>query len=355
MIRIRTANEDDKSKLLRFVEQAAGSAKAERLAGRWEWQWHRDPRLERPGFRGVVAEWDGKIIGNASLIPAALYIGGAPRQADWLVDVRIDRGLVRQALKAMRRAGVRKDRLFPKGLAAAMFDEAGQDAILLGKHIGEDMMAIGLRDRFEPVPQAGNLMRRVSFRWPLQKALTRYPGAIVAWLADLALPRPPPVRLNVRPLDDAFDQRFDRLWERARQAYPAIALRNASVLNWHYRQHPDTSYRVLVLENPEGLRGYLVFKVWVRKGRLVARIVDLLTEPGDRDAMVALFAAALREMRARGAERADCFACGEDAWALLPELGFRRRLTKSGKLQPLLARGLPDIPLYVTSGDGDGG
>ncbi len=92
-------------------------------------------------------------------------------------------------------------------------------------------------------------MRRTSYAWPLRKALGAVPGRLLGALADtlaLRLPRP---SLAVQPFDGAFDGRFDRLWERAQSEHPAITRRDAALLNWRYRQHPDTRYRALTIDD----------------------------------------------------------------------------------------------------------
>ena len=216
-------------------------------------------------------------------------------------------------------------------------------------------MAIGRRIGFATLPEAANYMRRTSLRWPLENVLGRIPGRLVASIADPLISSVPRPVLDVQRLDAEFDDRFDRLWERARHDYPAITRRDTAVLNWHYRNHPDANYHVFFSAQDAALRGYVVFKVYLRKGRRIARIVDLLTVRGDTEAARSLVAAALLECRREGAERTDCFATGSDLIGTLSQLGFAQRLTKKQKVQPLLYRNLPDLPLYVTSGDGDGG
>jgi hypothetical protein len=355
MIEIRTAQEADRSAILAFMSTAVGPEKAETLARRWDWQWHRDPRLDRPGYRGVVAVWEGRVIANLSCMPAGLYLAGEPVAADWLADVRIHWGLVREAIRATRRSGVPKRDLFPEGLAAAMFDHPEPRPVQLGKHIGEAMMSIGRRVGFREWPDAGNRMRRVSLRWPVQQALGPRLGGLVAPVADLALGRLPRPRLSVSELGGGFDVRFDQLWEQARQTYPAITRRDRLVLDWHYRRHPDTSYQVLTVEQDAALRGYIVFKVWQRKGRRIARIVDLLAAIDDRRAVESLVADTLRRLRRLGTERVDWFVSGPALQSWARALGFRPRLTRRQWAQPLMIRGLPETSVYVTGGDGDGG
>lgn len=355
MISITEANEGDKGRLLAFFEKNAGTDAARRMAGLWDWQWHGDPRLEQPGYRGVVAEWRGQLIGSVSCPPAGLYVHGEPLPAVWLVDVRIDWALARRALRDIRSDGGEREAGLSKGIAAALFDHPAAGTVQLGKHIAEPMMAICRRIGFVTMPEAANYTRRTSVRQPLEKALGRSVGRLLAVAADPLVVRVRRPALNVRAFDAELDGRFDRLWERAKSDYPAITRRDAAVLNWRYRRHPDTVYRVFVIERDAGIRGYAVSAVVPRAGRLFARIVDLLTVKGDGEAAESLLAAALRQCRDEGAERTDFFATGAELIAASSRLGFAPRLTKKNKLQPLLCRNLPDLPLYVTTGDGDGG
>lgn len=357
-IQIRAASETDRAAVLAMMSSAAGEAKAETLRRRWQWQWHQDPRLASPGYQGLIAAWQGRAIASVSAQPAGLYINGSPVDAYWYVDSRIHWGWSRLALRAAAADGWSKRELFPKGLAGALLDHPGFGKIQLGKHIAEPMIKMGYRCGFVDVPGAGNRMRRVSLRAPLEQRLGRFAGRALATLADLSIPLPrrPSARagLAVTVLDEPFDARFDGLWGQALAAYPSITRRDAQVLNWRYRAHPDTSYRVLQLGRGPRLAGYLVFKVSMRKGRRVARIVDLLCMPDDQTGIRALVTKALSEMREQGAERADWFIAGPGVGEVATSLGFRARLTRSRRPQPLLVRGLASEP-YVTSGDGDGG
>lgn len=302
-----------------------------------------------------MAVWDRQIIATVSCLPAGLFLKGVAVDADWLTDVRIHWGLARQAMQALRRAGVRPTAVFPNGLAAALFDHPHPRPIQLGKHIGEAMMTIGQRIGFRALPDAGNQMRRVSVRWPLQQAIGAPLGTVLASVADLGIGRLPRASLPVQVWDQPFDGRFDALWDDVRGGYPAITRRDAAVLAWHYSRHPDTAYRTLVVQRGVALRGYLVFKVWNRRGRRIARIVDLLATCGDTEVVAALVASALRLLGRAAAERVDWFISGSWLAAVAEGLGFVPRRTTQGRLQPLLARGLPPVALYVTSGDGDGG
>lgn len=379
MIDIRPGTEADKGQILTRMQEIYGRAAARRAERLWYWQWHRDPRLPTPGYRGVVATWHGEVIGNLATLPAGLYIGGEPVQAWWFVDVLVHWGMARRALREQRDPGRRRDgrRVPPgqtrpprsrdgpdlsRGLAGALFDHPAAGPIQLGKHIADPMAAIGARVGFVALPDTGSQQRRVSTRHALGRFLGRPLGDLTGALVDLALPRCPRPRLPVEPLDGPFDARFDALWEQVRGAYPAICRRDAAVLNWRYLEHPegehpDSGHRVLTLTERDRLRGYCVLRTFDRGERRRGKLLDLLTAPDDQEARAALLSAALRELRRLRVERVECFHSDATIAQLLDGLGFQPRTSKAGRPRVMMARNLPAAAsgLYATQGDGDGG
>jgi hypothetical protein len=355
MIDIRPGTDADKGQILERMEEVYGPEEAARAERRWEWQWQRDPRLEAPGYKGVVAEWRGRIIGTVSCLPAGLFIAGEPVRANWCVDMLVHWGMMRQALREHRRSSQGGGPDLAQGIAVAMLDHPAAGPIQLAKHIADQMMSIILRVGFEAKPDTANMTRRVSLQRPLAKVLGQPLGRLAARALDLALPAIPRPSLEVTAFGGHFDARFDRLWAHAKHEYPAITRRDAAVLEWHYRRHPDTAYQVLTIEQDGELRGYAVFKTYLRSNRRLARIVDLLTRMDDPEAKAALLARALALASREGAERAECFAAGAELCGVLRRLGFVAKLTAAERTQPLMARWLPEVDLYVTRGDGDGG
>lgn len=357
MIDIRPGTNADRPQIVARIAEVFGDGAAQRAERFWDWQWRADPRLAEPGYRGIVAEWQGKIIANLSTLPAGLYIAGAPVTAWWCVDALVHFGLTRQALRGAKkqRSAGRPD--LSRGIAAALFDHPAAGPIQLAKHISDPMMAILERIGFEAHPETGSRHRRVSTSHLLGRSLGTGLGDFTARLVDLALPHIPRARLPIEPLDGPFDARFDRLWNTLRTNHPAICRRDSALLSWRYGQHPDGGYSTLILDSDDGLRGYVVLKAFDRGRRRRGRLVDLATRPDDADAIGALLAAALRTLHAQRVERVDCFGCGTDMMTALSRLGFTPRLTKSGRDQPLMVRHLPASAhgLYVTQGDGDGG
>ena len=341
MIQIRPGTDADRPQILGRMEEVFGSGPARRAERLWDWQWHQDPRLPSPGYRGVVAEWRGQIIGNLATIPAGLHIGGEPAQAWWFVDVLVHWGLTRRALREHRRAAASASPDLSRGIAAALFEHPAAGPIQLGKHISDPMTTIAERVGFVPQPQTGTLHRRVSTKHSLGRVLGRPLGDLLGTVSDLSLGPLPRPRLPIRIHEGPFDTRFDSLWGSVKAAYPAICRRDARLLDWRYRRHPDGDYHVLTLDSPASLRGYCIIKTFERAGRCRGKIVDLLAAPGDGEAREALLAAALRELRSRRVERVECFYTGSALEQTLFKLGFRPRLSKTLRAQPLIGPTAP--------------
>ncbi|MFZ1537479.1 MAG: hypothetical protein WAT23_08855 [Chromatiaceae bacterium] len=356
MIEIRPGTEADRPQIVARMAEVFGDEPAARAERLWDWQWHRDPRLPTPGYRGIVAEWRGQIIGNLATIPAGLHMGGVPVTAYWCVDVLMHWGLMRQALRDHRRQmGVGPD--FTHGIAAALLDHPSAGPIQLSKHIADPMMAIIGRIGFKAMPGTCSLQRRISLRHTLARGLGRPLGGMLGAVVDLGLPIGPRPGLPVEVLAGGFDGRFDRLWEEVRSRYSALCQRDARTLDWRYRQQPEGDYRVLTTGVGERLRGYLVLLTYKHRSRRRAKLVDLLTAPDDTEAIRALLCGGLHWLRDWRAEKVEAFACGNGIGTILGSMGFAPPLNKFGQPHPLMARGLPAAAegIYVTQGDGDGG
>ncbi len=357
MISVRAASDADKDSILQLFSEVFGPRSAERTGRLWHWQWQLDPRLKSPGYRGVVAEWQGRIIGNVSYIPAALHVDGEPIVASWGVNVVIHWRLVRRALRARRTRGG-SNRSVPEGspdlsngLAAALIDHVSNDPVQFGKHISEQMLAITEKIGFSCIDSSGSWGRQLSLTPRMQRIVGGALAPVVAWPANRMLPRIPKESPDIELFEGDFDGRFDRLWRAVRSGYQVIGLRDAATLTWRFRRHPGSRYRVSTLSEERELRGYIVTSVVPRGRFLQGKIIDLLAARDDSEAVEALLGAALSGMRRDGVAGVDCYASHAALVEALKSAGFSARQ----KLHSIVVRGLPAADIYVTEMDGDGG
>lgn len=354
MLEIRFATEEDKGQILAVIRQVLGEEQAALAERRWLWQWHQDPRSERPGSFGVVTVWQGQVIGSMSGIPMGLYVDGKPYSAHWHTDNCVHWGNLRRALRALKETGKTASQLYPKGISAAMVEFAGVERGQGGKHNTDAANSVLLNMGCQPLADSASWSRILGFRQPLEAYLGRLGAALIGGLADLFLPAIPKAKIPVCPMEGDFDLRFDELWELARQTYPAITRRDRATLNWRYRQHPDIRYSVLIAEAEGKLLGYLVYSSFFRHQQQRAQIVDLLCGLSDTATRQSLLAEALRRLKSAGVHKVECYSTHPALNEDLKKLKFKARIRK-GRGQETLIRHLPDRPYYFTRGDGDGG
>ena len=162
--------------------------------------------------------------------------------------------------------------------------------------------------------------------------------------------------LTVRSVDH-FDDRADALWERARTQFDYAVVRDREYLDWRYCDPRGGPVSVRVAEEGDALVGYAVTAFI--DGEL--QIVDILTAPGDDDALRALLDDSIESSRVgrallvsvllprvhpyrQGLRRAGFFAAGQAAnW------GFRER--NDTALDFLVED--PRARLHVSFGDAD--
>ena len=118
---------------------------------------------------------------------------------------------------------------------------------------------------------------------------------------------------------DAFDRRFDRLWNQVKDGHEVVTLRNRARLQWRYMDHPTARYRVLGYVDGGVVLGYAVLKPYGED----LHAVDVLSVP-DPEVGVQLMAGAAHLGRESGATALSLWLNVTHPlhWAL-EKLGFR--------------------------------
>ena len=156
-----------------------------------------------------------------------------------------------------------------------------------------------------------------------------------------------------------FDERFDRLWVEASQAFGMIGVRDSRHLDWRYGKRPGVDYTTLALEKGDELLGYIVLAC--REANVRAGLIaDLLTLP-DESIAESLLATSLEHFLAQGLDMVECWSTPGGRYEEALQSYFPRRLPDP----VLLAFGSWDKTIdeqiasdisrwHVTMGDSDG-
>ena len=106
-----------------------------------------------------------------------------------------------------------------------------------------------------------------------------------------------------------FDERFDRFWEKTKNKYPVMLVRDAAFLQWRYKDIPLKQYECLSCQDHAGeVVGYIVFRNVPLKGVETGMILDFLTEPSQRGqvAGLRLITAATQTLKQAGSAAVVC-------------------------------------------------
>jgi predicted N-acetyltransferase YhbS len=224
----------------------------------WRWKFQRNP----DGWLGVVAESEGRIVGNFAGWAMRFLLGGRPRLVYSAGDVATDpaaRGLgkthniygdmAQMFYESARRQGVPFTFGFPHARAHAISNRLG-----------------GTRDFF-----------------PVQEV----------HVPCEAFREPPPSAAA----EDFVGETFDELWTAASAHLPDAAVRDRARTNWRFHARPTRYYRMIRLGADSRLDAWAALSVVGERGI----VADYLGREADGRDLPPLFAAAASEAARLGA------------------------------------------------------
>lgn len=253
--------------------------------------------FDHPGERLLVdfavdPRDDGeRVAGIYAALPFRMDAGGEARVGGQALDVLTD-------------SGYRGRGLFT-GLARSLYARCGESGLALIYGFPNANTANGYWTRLDwtrldPVPF---LIKPLRSRYVLQ----RIPGvrSLAGLLPDLPLPRPRapslPAGWQLRPVD-AFDDRFDGLWDAFARGVGIAVRRDRRYLAWRYGSKPLEEYRTQGLFQGERLLGFVTYCVKPKHGGVVGYLMELIPHPDAPEAGEILARAAVRDVAARGAD-----------------------------------------------------
>jgi predicted N-acetyltransferase YhbS len=129
-------------------------------------------------------------------------------------------------------------------------------------------------------------------------------NALHRFVVDLANGGPPTSRrVAIRDVD-AFDERFDSLWEEAAPSFDYVGVRDRAALTRRYCDERAGAFTIKVAEDEGELLGYCVSRT--SNARRSGYIADLFALPDRADAIEALVADALTTFRQEGLSTGEC-------------------------------------------------
>ncbi|MEW4529448.1 MAG: GNAT family N-acetyltransferase [Maioricimonas sp. JB045] len=351
---LRMVSPDDLPQLTGIVSRIHGLTRSEDHL-RWKY-------FDNPAGHAVssVADVDGRVVGHLGAVTARYRIDGEVIRGCQEVDIFVDEDfrsartffrLYRERLNISERENVN----FSYGFTIEKTSTIGRKAMRLTQvgPIPRLMKPLDTRDWFR---------RRIPIG-PLAAAAGTATNAMLALSGSKAPPLPDGLQITTIT---RFDDRFDRLWERIRDDYPVMLIKDANYLNWRYVDIPDVEYEILAAEQGDGgdIAGFCVTGLNPRDSRR-GRLVDLVTPRNDSAPLTAgLIAAAVSRLRERKVATVAAWAFPHmHTHEVLRQQGFRWqpvegqdmvcRHTGPSKPEDILPHISPQEHWCVAQGDSD--
>lgn len=278
-----------------LLRAAYAAADSERLIRQWDWKYDTNP-FNRGADPYVLLLKDGaELIGMLGGLPLRVAIGGrehwASHSCDWIVHPRHrDRGVARR-LVLQHRADLLLHFSWENELShrrSRAFSNTG-------------------RARLTPLAKpldAGYVLQRITSR-----VVVRRVGAMLANGAQDVfrhLRRPTTIPGIAVGEIDAFDERFDTLWQRVSRDLPVAIVRDRAYLSWRFVRRPDARYTILAATRGAEVAGYLVLRLADRDGARRGYLVDFLVENRSLPVFSLLVERAVKRLGGDGAKVVSC-------------------------------------------------
>jgi len=240
----------------------------------WYWKFRNNPL----GYLNLtsVAESEGKILGQYSNLPYLFKYRDMILKFGMVVDNFVHPDF-RGGIKGVQRATYEYAcNIFYEENMAIGFGFPTRAHYIFGK-------------RYLKYSDIGNipvLFRRMNWRLSIKWRFPMLPSIVVKVVRDISnvvyrilistINRRKPEGLKIKRYD-SFDERFDEFWERVKDQYGIMGVRDQRCLSWRYKK-PGNKYEIIVAELAGKIVGYAVLKTQIEAEQVVAYLVDILVD-----------------------------------------------------------------------------
>jgi hypothetical protein len=242
----------------------------------WSWKFRKNPFHDIN--LTVVAEYQGEIIGQYPLLPLLFKYDKTVLKCTTAIDNFIHPSF-RGGMKGVQRKMYEyHEEICRKEGMSFGFGFPNREHYIFGKRVL----------KYRDLGQIRVFFRRLNWNLAVKRRFPWIPNSllkVIQFISGLGFKllihskgRNNPKGIRICE-DDSFDERFDAFWDRVKEKYKIIGVRNQEYLNWRCRK-PGADYEVIIAEKGKELNGYIVIEVRRETGEVKGHIVDLLAIDG---------------------------------------------------------------------------
>lgn len=292
-----------------------------RSLAEWSWKLRENP-LGRTNLV-VVAESQGRIVGQYANLPCLFKYQNKELLSASPVDNFVHPEF-RGGVKGVQKEMFDLDRVMTnKNNIAFKFGFPNKEAYVVGKRIL----------KYNDLGQISSLFKRLNWGLAVRNKFPRVPSPLMKFVQYVSRQG---YRLSIQlkagdnfkdiriRSADSFDEKFDLFWDKVKDRYGIMAVRDRKYLAWRFAR-PGCDYQVYIAEKDGEVYGYIVTGIKRNEGMTVGYIMDLLTidTPGI-DA--ALITHALHGLISKKVDFVKCWMISDkEAYATLQKFGFCER------------------------------
>jgi GNAT superfamily N-acetyltransferase len=332
-----------------FLRDALSAADSERLIRQWDWKYEANPFNREAEPCIDLLKTGGQLAGMYGGFFLRVVIDGKEHLAHHGCDLLVHPAYRRRGLSAY---------LTPRDRVNRPFHFSWQN---------EATYRIASRNGTAGVPFV-SLLRPLDFTRVIPRIVgEHWLGRAAGSVVGTALRHMPPLRRQtaapgvVVTRIHSFDERFDRLWQRACRDYRVMVVRDRRYLDWRFAQRPDANYNILAATRGSEVVGYMVARCTDKAGERWGYLVDFLVQDKSPLLFGVLLEQALEGLRQEGPMAVSCRVAVPPYRRMLYRHGFVR-LPRGAKGYIRVRVRLPDPAVqffgdarqwFLTMGDGD--
>lgn len=298
-----------------------GTFSEERSLEEWIWKFKENP-LGKINLI-TVAESKGKIVGQYANLPLLFKYKGKILRVGFPVDNFVHpefRGGMKGIQKEMSEY---QNEVAHKNNIVFGFGFPNREAYIIGKRIL----------KYKDLGEMPVLFKRLNWRLALKKRLPWGSPSIVRIIQFISsigyriLFETKNINrlrdLKIRKID-SFDERLSPFWDKAKEQYGIIGVRDQRYLNWRYNK-PGSKYQIYIAEKGNEVVGYIVTGVKKNGGMTIGYIIDLLVM-NTSEVMAPLIRRALCGLISQKVDFVLCWMLpNTEAYGTLRKFGFIER------------------------------
>jgi|GEM_PF-5397037 len=136
-----------------------------------------------------------------------------------------------------------------------------------------------------------------------------------------------------------FDEAFELFWEKVKDTFKIMRVRNADYLNWKYFINPEEKFKIYSVRSGHEIRGYMALIIKEDGNLRTGYLYDFLSDEKEETVKSLLYQALSYFIR----EKADCVKCGILKSSLLYHHLLRMGFKKSDKTNYIVYEFMVDM------------